>query len=47
MVFSGSFFTKSPKKSAFFRGEILRRAGFRKARQVTLNREPVYGAVLP
>ena len=47
VVFSGSFFIKYPKESAFFRGEILRRAGFRRARQVTLDREPVYGAVLP
>ena len=47
VVFSGSFFIKYPKESAFFRGEILRRAGFRRARQVTLDKEPVYGAVLP
>ena len=47
VVFSGSSFTKYPKESAHFRREILRRAGFRRARQVTLNREPVHGAVLP
>ena len=47
VVFSGSSFAKYPKESAFFRKEILRRAGFRQARQVTLDREPVYGAVLP
>jgi len=47
VVFSGSFFTKYPGESAFFRGEILRRAGFRRGRQVTLDKEPVYGAVLP
>lgn len=47
VVFSGSSFIKYPGESAFFRKEILRRAGFRKARQVTLDREPVCGAVLP
>ncbi|KAF0125193.1 MAG: hypothetical protein FD189_2111 [Elusimicrobia bacterium] len=47
VVFSGSSFTKYPKESAFFRSEILRLAGFRRARQVTLDKEPVYGAVLP
>ena len=47
VVFSGSFFTKYPKESAFFRREILKRAGFRRSRQVTLDKEPVYGAVLP
>ncbi|HBA61544.1 MAG TPA: hypothetical protein DCZ92_12160 [Elusimicrobia bacterium] len=47
VVFSGSSFTKYPKESAFFRKEILRQAGFRRGRQVTLDREPVYGAVLP
>ncbi len=46
VVFSGSFFAKYPGESAFFRREILRRAGFRKPRQITLAREPVYGAVL-
>ncbi|MDQ7773581.1 MAG: BadF/BadG/BcrA/BcrD ATPase family protein [Elusimicrobiales bacterium] len=47
VVFSGSFFIKYPRESAFFRREILRRAGFRRARQVTLEKEPVHGAVLP
>lgn len=47
VVFSGSFLTKYPKESAFLRKAILRRAGFRRARQVTLDREPVYGAILP
>jgi N-acetylglucosamine kinase-like BadF-type ATPase len=47
VVFSGSSFTKYPKESAFLQEGNTARAGFRRAHQVTLDREPVYGAVLP